>query len=161
MKKTKQPKRKSRDTHQATIDLVYPVDFDFTKLGGPEDPCFGKLFDPKDPICQRCGDSELCQIYLAQKNHVKRLEVEQKGKFRDIEEKKIYDSAQKEYTVKEIKAGIRGIIRDFKKIPVAQVINQASKKYGLSEKECKKHLTRMGEITSKFTIKNNVCIWNN
>lgn len=157
MKKDKKLK-KARSKVQATIDLTYPVDFDFTKFGGPEDPCFGKLFDPKDAICQGCGDAEICQIYLAQQNHVKRLQIEEKGHFRDIEEKQIYDNKP---SIKDIKADIRRTIRKHKKINIQDLITQISGKFNLPEKKVNGYITKMVSITDKFTLKNNDLIWKN
>ena len=55
-----------------------------TKFGTDDDPCFGKLNDPKAPECQRCGDFEFCAIVTAE--NIKRLRVkeESKTKFKDM-----------------------------------------------------------------------------
>ena len=77
-------KRKPRNTivESNNVSLIRP--FDMTKFGTDDDPCFGKLNDPKAPECQRCGDFEFCAIVTAE--NIKRLRVkeESKTKFKDM-----------------------------------------------------------------------------
>lgn len=75
-------KRKPRKTTDIP-NLLQP--FDITKFGTDEDPCFGKLNDPKAPECQRCGDFEFCSIVMAQNLAQKRIKVEKKNEFKDLE----------------------------------------------------------------------------
>ena len=77
-------KRISRDEIDKDIDLLIPLDI--FSLGSEEDPCFGELHDLKAPECMDCGDSEFCAIVKAQKLNIKRLEIEAKQRFKDIEQ---------------------------------------------------------------------------
>lgn len=80
--------RKPRKKLSKKLDLVSPVsNITLEQLGTADDPCFGKLFDPKTDECSRCGDSEICAIRMMQNNTLKRASVEGKSKFKDIEEK--------------------------------------------------------------------------
>ena len=80
-------KRKSRkkiSKSESKDSLLVP--FDVTKLGSNEDPCFGKLFLPTDPTCKICGDAEFCSIVMMQAVNIKRLKVEAKASYKDLEE---------------------------------------------------------------------------
>lgn len=77
--------RKKRDKiDKSGIDLMQPIDI--TIFGSENDPCFGKLNDPANSICQRCGDSEICQIVQSQKLHATREKQSKTTKFKDEEE---------------------------------------------------------------------------
>lgn len=79
--------RKPRKKLSKKVDVLSPVsNITLEQLGTADDPCFGKLFDPKADECSRCGDSEICAIKMMQNNQVKRAKVESKTKFKDIEE---------------------------------------------------------------------------
>lgn len=74
-------KRRSRSSI-AKANLVVP--FDVTKFGTDDDPCFGKLNDPKAPECQRCGDFEFCSIVMAQNLAKNRKKIEKEIPFKDV-----------------------------------------------------------------------------
>lgn len=150
--------RKPRTDKIKKVDLLYPVDV--TKLGGEEDPCFGKLHDPKTPECQRCGDCELCQIVLAQKMHVTRGIIEKNGKFRDVEEEKIYLNKEPIKTpLLNIKKAIRATLRKHKKIEHTVVIRDVAAAQNTSKVRVNKILTKMLKATDKFKLKNGYYIW--
>jgi hypothetical protein len=77
-------KRKAREEVIKKVDLFKPLDLD--KIGTSEDPCFGKLFDPKEEECKICGDCEICSIIMGQKLHLQRAELEKETRFKDLEE---------------------------------------------------------------------------
>jgi hypothetical protein len=93
------------------FDLTVPITLE--QLGNEEDPCFGKLYDPRTPECKRCGDSELCAIALSQHNHIKRLKVEKKVALKDVEEGDIPKKDPKQLR-KEVRGKIVEIIKDHK-----------------------------------------------
>lgn len=72
------------ELEKSNIDLLKPIDV--LKLGGEEDPCFGKLHDLVAPECLECGDSDFCAIVKAQNLHKERLDIESEQRFKDIEE---------------------------------------------------------------------------
>lgn len=78
-------KRIAHDTPELSegIDFLKPVNLE--KIGTVDDPCFGKLHDLAEDACQSCGDSELCQIVMAQKRNVERNLLEKETVFKDIE----------------------------------------------------------------------------
>lgn len=97
--------RKSREEiDKNDYDMLIPIDI--TKFGSEEDPCFGILHDIKAPECMQCGDSEFCSIAKSQQLHKKRLEIETKQRFKDIEE------ADEELTKK--KASIKKAIEKYR-----------------------------------------------
>lgn len=73
--------RKSRKTQQE-IDVMAPI-VDMMIFGSADDPCFGKLNDPTNDVCKRCGDAELCAIVQGQRLHAKR---DKQGTFLDDKE---------------------------------------------------------------------------
>lgn len=104
-------KRKARNKLSKKYDLMStPITLD--KIGSKDDPCFGKLHDPRHPTCQRCGDSELCCIAMGQINHLKRLKQEDNFTFKDKEEVELVAVDKK-----EIKKKIRSRIRELAKPP--------------------------------------------
>lgn len=81
----KQVKRKKRKTlAKSNIDIMKPVDL--SVVGTENDPCFGKHHDATAPECQRCGDSEFCQIATMNRLKSKRLKLEAKNSYKDLEE---------------------------------------------------------------------------
>jgi len=156
-KKTKKRKARKKLSQDENLSLLVPVDI--TKLGGEDDPCFGKLHDAKEDACRRCGDAEFCQIVMAQNMHKERSKVEKKGKFRDLEEKEIYDSQ----SPKEVKRAIRKAIREHGKLPIEVLFANIAIKFPatMTEKSVKKLFNKMLESTDKFKLskdKNSV-IW--
>lgn len=78
-------KRKARSGRSDNNPIDFSEPYPLELIGTQDDPCFGKLHDPRDPVCMKCGDSELCLIAMGQNNHQLRLEKEK-------------ESALKEYT---------------------------------------------------------------
>lgn len=77
--------REKRDKlDKANYDLTKPLDI--TVFGSENDPCFGKLHDPANNICGRCGDAEICAIVQSQRQHIKRAKEDATNKFKDNEE---------------------------------------------------------------------------
>lgn len=150
-------KRKPRNKKAKEIkNLLIPVKLE--DLGTPQDPCFGKLFDPKAAECNRCGDAELCQIALARIQLPKeRSKVEEAGKFRDLEEKGIYGEA----TLKDIKKDIRTSIKKHKKIEMKVLAESIAYKYPtqMTSDKVIKLIQKMAKKTDKFVIKNLNLIW--
>lgn len=112
--------RKARkELAKKNLDLTKPITLE--QLGSGEDPCFGKHYDPRAAECNRCGDSELCAIALAQNNHINRLKVEKKMPMKDVEEGDIKKMNPKKLR-KEVKAKIREIVRDHKNGIASEVL---------------------------------------
>lgn len=79
--------RKPRKKLSKKLDTLAPIsNITLEQLGTAEDPCFGKLFEPRTDECSRCGDSEICAIKTMQNNNLRRAEIEAKHKFKDLEE---------------------------------------------------------------------------
>lgn len=163
-KSKKKEKRVARNDQAKNFNLLFPIDI--TQLGSEDDPCFGKLHDPKDPVCISCGDCELCQIMHAQSNHDIREKVEKKGKFKDLEEKEIYDKMDKDagsnesVDMKKLKKYIRKVIRNEKKLSLEEMeffIKDTHPTYPL--KKLKSLLTKLAEKSGKFTFKNDTLKW--
>lgn len=74
--------RRKRETKG--VSLLKPIPFDILKLGGKDDPCFGKLNDPKNETCQICGDFELCSISSVKQIDKLRKREESEKSFKDI-----------------------------------------------------------------------------
>lgn len=163
-KNKKKEKRVARNEQAEKINLLFPIDI--TQLGSEDDPCFGKLHDPKDPICISCGDCELCQIMHAQNNHSVREKVEKKGKFKDMEEKEIYDKmdgagqTSEKTDMKKLKKYIRKTLRRERKLSVDELtpfIQDLFPTYPI--KKLRPLLNKLAEKSGKFTIKNDTLKW--
>lgn len=103
-------KRKHRNKIMKTKpDLNIPINIEI--LGTDDDPCFAKLFDPREDECKRCGDAEICVIAMGQKNHIARLQMEKKGNFKDLEELEIKPKQTEKEIRKQIKNRARGMIK--------------------------------------------------
>lgn len=85
MRKIKRvPKEYSKE-----FDPQVPVNIDV--IGTKDDPCFGKLYEPKAEECAGCGDSELCAILCMHNNTKERKSLN--SKFKDTEKStKVKDS---------------------------------------------------------------------
>jgi len=101
------------------IDLLVPVDI--TLLGSDEDPCFGKLHDLKAPECMSCGDADFCALVKAQNLHKKRLIIESKQRFKDIEESNQILAETKEQIKQDIE---RAKNKGAKKLKTILVLSQ-------------------------------------
>lgn len=137
-------KRKSRNklTKSNSVDLTKPIPLE--KIGGNDDPCFGKLHDPTVHECQMCGDSEICSIIFAQNGHKKRLEVEKEKNFKDIQNLKPSWKDLSKSLLKHIKPG---------KSEMAAIIKgKICKDIGITEAVFDKLLNKLSEKTKKFKI---------
>lgn len=139
------------------LNLLYPINLD--KIGTEDDPCFGKQHDPKNEVCSRCGDCELCQIVFSNNMHKTRAKTESTQAYMDMDEKEVYDSIAKKD--KEVKAGIRTIIRKNKKIDRAELIKRVQAQYNLSPNKAEKIYKSLLKTTTKFKETKNQVIWNN
>ena len=116
-------KRKTRTQSNNKLDLLVPLDV--LSLGSDDDPCFGKYHDLLAPECKECGDSEFCMIVKAQGLHKERLDIENKQRFKDVEE------ADEEMVSKRVEA--KQIIKEYKEkgFKRLKTILIISKKMGL------------------------------
>lgn len=71
---------------EETIDLSKPIDL--SKIGTPDDPCFGTQYDPRDKDCKICGDIEICAIAQMQNNKLQRELLAKEKDFKDLDEAK-------------------------------------------------------------------------
>ena len=71
---------------EETIDLSKPIDL--SKIGTPDDPCFGTQYDPRDKDCKICGDIEICAIDQMQNNKLQRELLAKEKDFKDLDEAK-------------------------------------------------------------------------
>jgi len=76
--------RKERNKTISEKQLMEP--FDVLKLGSKDDPCFSKLWDPKNEICQICGDIEACGIAFSQRTRKIEAAIESEQEFLDLKE---------------------------------------------------------------------------
>lgn len=136
-------------------DLTVPLDI--SEYGSENDPCFGKLYDPRAPECQRCGDCEICSIVLGQNNHLLRNKIEKKQKFKDIEELGI----TKKIDPKVIRKSIRNRIREMarmgadKGVSITLVVDDVFASYfkdGFTKEKITRILNAMIEKSNKLTI---------
>jgi len=75
--------RESRSSSIPDEDLMKPMQF--LKLGGDDDPCFGKEYDLNAHECQLCGDIEACAIAFSQSMKKIRKGEEKKATFKDLD----------------------------------------------------------------------------
>lgn len=144
--------RKSRKKLAPKVDLLKPLLLqDIFKLGSKDDPCFGKLYDPKHETCRRCGDMEVCAIACGQALHTTRNEVEQSTNFLDMEEKEIDAMSP----AKKARKLIRRLCKNHKQITIQNLKTQVLAGTGLEEKQFDKVLKRTIEGMEGFEIKNN------
>ncbi len=124
-------------------------------LGTQNDPCFGKLYDPKDAICQRCGDCELCAIMMGQKNHIERAKAENKNAFKDLE------TPPKLELIEAKKLARKRLVELIKKSPNKEVnfiINEVYSiyfTYGITKKSIQRMITGMTEKGKISTVSKN------
>jgi hypothetical protein len=152
-------KKKPRTDLKNKLDTSVPIPLEL--LGSDNDPCFGKFQDPRAPECQRCGDAEICMIAMSQRNHIKRLAIEEKSSFKDVEESKIKPGNKKELRI-EIKKRIREMIRKEGPIEQQQIVNDIYGKYlhdGFTQHIIKKIIQRVADKSPHIHQKENKFIW--
>ena len=79
----------SKKKKEKELDLFKPIDL--AKIGTPDDPCFGKEYDPRNTDCRNCGDIELCAIAQMQNNKLTRDNLAMTHEFKDLDEAKFLD----------------------------------------------------------------------
>lgn len=94
------------------------VPFSLENLGTNGDPCFGKAYDLTTKECKICGDSELCAFKMSQELNITRKELEEKNKYKDI------DNLE---DVKGMKKYIRGLKR--KGLKRREILEKTSLKF--------------------------------
>jgi len=163
MAKKVKDKRKSRKEKVKQIkDLSIPIPIE--QLGGENDPCFGKLHDPRASECKRCGDSEICSIAMGQVNNMKRLLLEKKQNFKDLEELNIKPKVDKKVLRKSIKNRIREIVKmgGNKGIEIPQIIEDVWASYGkdgFSKKRIRKIMDVVVENSERIILTKNKLTW--
>jgi len=105
--------------------MLKPI-IDVLKLGSDDDPCFGKLWDPKEKECRNCGESEICAIVKSQGLKIIREEIERDTRFLDLEEAEIID-------LPDIREFIRS--KRNKKIDDDVIIRRASRRFNKTPEE--------------------------
>lgn len=153
-------KRKRRNTMaEKKIDLNIPISIEL--LGTEDDPCFAKLFDPRENECKRCGDAEICSIAMGQKNHILRMGQEKKGNFKDVEELDIVKPVDKKVLRKSIRNRVREMAR-MGPVDIQEVINDVFASYGkdgFTQVRIKRIIRKMEENSSHLVITKNVLKW--
>lgn len=144
--------REPRENLIHTVNLLRPLDMN--TIGSNDDPCFGKLYDPKAVECKKCGDFEVCAMVFGQNNHKLRAKEEAKNNFLDIEEEKI----DKLTPLQKGRKLIRRIVITNKAIGIAQLELEVGAGLGLSKEEFKKCLKKVLKGSDKFELKNNKLI---
>lgn len=135
-----------------TVNLLRPLDMNL--IGSDNDPCFGKLYDPKAPECKKCGDFEVCAMVFGQNNHKLRAIEEKKGNFLDMEEEAI----DKLTPLQNGRKLIRRIVTTNKSISVTQLEIEVCAGLELSKADFKKCLNKVLNGSDKFELKNNKLI---
>lgn len=77
-------KKTIKEKLEKPIDLSKPIDLDV--IGTPDDPCFGKQYDPRNQDCKICGDIEICAIAQLQNNKIQRELLAKEKEFKDLDE---------------------------------------------------------------------------
>ena len=146
MPRKERNKRKARKNLIKGADLTKPVILPLEQIGSKDDPCFGRLNDPRHPTCQRCGDIEMCSIAMAQLNNLKRLAIEKEKNFKDIEEAQLVQPDKKEQRV-EIKKRIKELLKE--KAPREKIILDIHGKYVINGWTKKKIGILLDKVTNK------------
>lgn len=163
----KKDKRKPRQTDQTEVDFTKPI-IGIEKFGTANDPCFGKLYDPRTDECSRCGDCELCSIALGQMNHKLRDKTEAENAYKDIEETKIKSKDDPMVLRKEIRKEIRKRIREMVKAKKGKEIDQelivddifaAYHKDGFMKPRIRRIIKHTAEKSGVITLYKNKLSW--
>jgi hypothetical protein len=144
----KKSKRKPRNKiDKSKVDFFLPLDV--LSLGGPDDPCFGKLQDISTPECQRCGDSELCSIKMTQTSIKKRAKIEEGQTFKDNEETYIL-----------VENYLKGVMEPGRKYDISFVISRIEKKFMMpSAIKAKTLLIKTYKFSGKLKKINKTLLW--
>lgn len=132
---------------KAQLDFFIPIDI--LTLGGPDDPCFGKLHDISTPECGRCGDSELCSIKMMQTMKGVRGKEEKTKPFKDQEE--VYIQVEN-YLKSKMPPGT--------KFKVSMIVSKVKEKFMIpSDKEALKLVIKTYKFSGKFKKENEYLTW--
>jgi len=123
--------RKRRTSKIKPQEYIIPIDV--TQLGSTDDPCFGKIYDPRASECKRCGDSEACIIAQQQKMLGKRDIIEKKNNFLDLIEPEIQGEQYMDLT-----PIIAYMKKKLLKYSWVKVVRLSAKKFNLEKAEAKK-----------------------
>lgn len=136
--------RKARNkVDKDKIDFMKPVLItDIGILGGPDDPCFGKLYSLDAAECNRCGDNEICAIVTAQLNHTRRSKVESKGAYKDLEE-----------VDNEVESFLKNLVVTNKITRVKELIPRVAKKFQYLHEDAKEAIKRVVQNSKHLTVK--------
>ncbi len=130
-------KRKSRDkVNKEEINLLKPLNLANFTL--ENDPCFGKHHDLKAPECNRCGDSEICSIIVAQGLNTERQEIS-----RETPIKEFHDGPD----LKAVRKFIRGKLK--KSVSQEAIITKVQNKWDLKTKKIIKIIVKQIEKLNK------------
>lgn len=152
--------RKARNKLSKELDTAVPIPLE--KIGSNDDPCFGKLNDPRNSTCQRCGDIEICAIAMGQLNHMKRKLVEEKQHFKDIEEKDIQVIPNRKEVKKHVRVMIREIVKRQKKVKKEEVVLNvfgSFAKDGITKPAIIMQIDRVVNKSNHITSEKNHLIW--
>lgn len=92
---------KKKNKEKEELDFFKPIDL--SRIGTPDDPCFGKEYDPRDSDCRNCGDIELCAIAQMQNNRINRAKLAESYDFKDLDEAEFRDGEDKKKAKELIK----------------------------------------------------------
>ena len=158
----KKEKRKARKKISKKMDITQPITLE--QLGTAEDPCFGKLYDPRTSECSRCGDCEFCAIAMGQLNNISRARVEKKAAFMDMEERDIKVKSNPKEIRKLVKARIYEMVESAgdKGISLKSVaidIFSTFNKDGWRKNKAIKYIKLLEEKYGKLTLNQNRLLW--
>jgi len=157
-------KRKPRNKMAKKVNVLFPISLE--EFGTENDPCFGKLNDPRASECQSCGDCEVCAIVQSQNTHLKRAKVEAKKKFKDLEEVNILKNQDRKEVRKKIKNTVRKWLKGGRPMEIDNLISSVhsaipeSKKLYPSKK-LKSLLIKLPEKSEHITYNEskNILLW--
>lgn len=72
------PNRRKAQEKYKNLQVSKARPLDLSILGTKDDPCFGKLYSPKEDECKQCGDCEICAIVYSQTTLVKKRKAKEK-----------------------------------------------------------------------------------
>lgn len=136
--------RKSRDKiDKEKVDFMKPILItDISILGGPDDPCFGKLYSLDAKECNQCGDNEICAIVTAQLNHARRSKIESKGAYKDLEE---VDNEVESFLKNQV------IVNKIQRVKI--LVDKVAKKFSYEPDQAKEVIKRVVTKSKHLTTK--------
>lgn len=161
-KKLKTKRKPRKDKVKLIKDLTIPIPIEL--LGTEDDPCFGKLHDPRADECKRCGDREICAISMGQVNNMKRLLVEKSGNFKDLEELDIKPQVDKKVLRKSVKNRIREMTKmgSSKGVDIEMVVEDVFASYqkdGFTKPGIRRIIDKMATASQHIILTKNKLTW--